>query len=210
MKYLVLLTVLAAGNAAVAGGFNIPVAETAPSVAAPALQSGTDWTGPYAGLQFGQAEMDIGLPDGFEPSGIDVDGRHYGLHAGYLRDFGRFVGGAELSYDKLDDFEVAGVELDDLGADIDGSLLRAKLIAGYDAGRVLPYAAVSLAKATLEVDGEDRSETGFGYGIGAKFMVTPRFMAGIEWMKNDFDVSTGDEDLDVDLGTISLSGSFRF
>lgn len=213
MKNIILLAALIAGGASAvaAAGFNGAAVEPAPVAAAPVLVADTDWTGAYAGLQFGQAEADVDVPDGLELSGFEIDGRHYGLHAGYLRDFGRFVAGAELSYDKLDDFEVAGVDLDDLGADIDGSLVRGKLIAGYDAGRVLPYAAVSLAKATLEFDGEDGSETGVGFGIGAKFMVTPRFMAGVEWMKNDFETSfDGDDDAEIDLSTITLSGSFRF
>lgn len=210
MKNAILLAGLVAGSAtaAAAGGFSATVVEAAPA-AAPVSISATDWTGAYAGLQFGTAEAELGLPDGLPVSSVDIDGRHYGLHAGYLRDFGRFVGGAELSYSALDDFEVAGVEVDDF-ADVSGNLLRGKLLAGYDAGRVLPYAAVSLARASLEVEGEDGSETGVGFGIGAKFMVTPRFMAGIEWMRDKFEISAGGEDVDVDLDTISLSASYRF
>lgn len=129
-----------------------------------------------------------------------------GIHAGYLRDFGHFVGGAELSYDKLDDFEIGGIDVDDF-ADADGSLLRGKLLAGYDAGQLLPYAAISLANINLEIDGEDGDETGFGYGLGVKYMATPRFLIGAEWMRNSFEI---DDEIDADVDTLNLNASYRF
>lgn len=200
-----LLAALIAGSAtgAMAGGYTAPVVETAPAapvvVATPEQPNG-EWTGFYAGLQYGKTEADV--------ESLDVDGDNYGVHAGYLRDFGRFVGGAELSYDKLDNFDIAGIDLDGL----DGNLLRAKLLAGYDAGQLLPYAAISLARAELEAGGEDGSETGFGFGLGVKYMATPRFMVGAEWMRNSFDIDGGADlgDIDADLDTLSLNASFRF
>jgi len=188
-------------TAAMAGGYTAPVIEAAPvePVVVATEQPSGEWTGFYAGLQYGKTEADL--------DGIDVDGDNYGVHAGYLRDFGRFVGGAELSYDKLDDFDIAGVGLDG----VDGNLLRGKLLAGYDAGKLLPYAAISLARVELEAGGDEESETGVGFGLGVKYMATPRFLVGAEWMRNSFEFDGGaGSDIDADLDTLSVNASFRF
>lgn len=202
MKTISLAALIAStAAAAMAGGYSAPIVEAAPAqpVVVTTVQPTGEWTGFYAGLQYGKAEADL--------DGIDVDGDNYGVHAGYLRDFGRFVGGAELSYDKLDDFDVGGIDL----GDVDGNLLRGKLLAGYDAGPVLPYAAISLARGELEIGGDEESETGVGFGLGVKYMATPRFMLGAEWMRNSFEVDTDTgSDVDVDLDTLSLNASFRF
>jgi opacity protein-like surface antigen len=206
--------------AASAGGYAAPVVETpvieSPLDVAPVASYGNDWTGFYAGLQGGKTDGEIDYPAGFVPSDIDVDARNYGVHAGYLRDYGRFVGGAELSYDRLDDFEFDGLDLDDELGEVDGNLLRGKLLAGYDAGRWLPYAAIGLARAEIDSPSGDATETGFAYGLGAKFMATPRFMVGLEWMNSSFEVDEDvdddgvDDEVDWDFGTISVNASFRF
>lgn len=204
MKQTIFLAALLCGGAtaALAGGYTAPMVEVAPDVAV--TEASADWTGFYAGAQIGGAELEM------SPPGYDVymgtKGRHYGLHAGYLRDYGQFVSGIELSYDKLDGFDESFI-----GPDMDGDFIRAKLLAGYDAGRILPYAAVSFAKLTLDGPaGDSFDDTGFGFGLGAKFMASPRFMVGVEWMTNEFDANDFGGDLDIDLNTFSLSASYRF
>ncbi|HMM08567.1 MAG TPA: outer membrane beta-barrel protein [Paracoccus solventivorans] len=204
-KALIAALIFGGTTTAMAGGYTAPVVEAEPVVAiAPALAS--DWTGFYGGVQIGGVDLSLGLPDfGVGADGLHVgaDGHHYGLHAGYLRDYGQFVAGAELSYDKADDF--------DLPVNLEGELIRAKLLAGYDSGKFLPYAAISFARLDGELEGESWDGTGFGYGAGAKFMATPRFMLGIEWMTNEFDLDVIEgQELDLDFGTISLSASYRF
>lgn len=214
MKTTLLAALIAGGaTAAAAGGYNAPVVETAPTapvVVAPAEQPSGDWTGFYAGLQFGKMETEFDGLDAnvFRIDGFNINGKNYGVHAGYLRNFGRFVGGAELSYDKQDDLEVSGVNVDGL----DGNLLRAKLLAGYDAGQLLPYAAISLSRAELGFNGGDQSETGLGFGLGVKYMATPRFLIGAEWMRNSFEFDGGTEfgDIDADLDTLNINASYRF
>ncbi|WP_415393129.1 outer membrane protein [Paracoccus sp. SJTW-4] len=206
-KALIAALIFGGATTAMAGGYTAPVVEAEPVVAiAPAVDT-SDWTGFYGGVQIGGVDLSLGLPD-FEEERIDglhigADGHHYGLHVGYLRDYGQFVAGAELSYDKADDF--------DLPVNLEGELIRAKLLAGYDSGKFLPYAAISFARLDGELGGESWDGTGFGYGAGAKFMATPRVMLGIEWMTNEFDLDVIEEqDLDLDFGTISLSASYRF
>jgi len=190
-----------AGTATVAaaGGYVAPVVDAAPvpAVVAPVAPS-LDWTGFYAGAQVGKVDGEI------EGAG-DYDGKHYGVHGGYLRDFGRFVGGAELSYDKLDD-----LELDDLGIDGDGDLIRGKLLAGYDAGRFLPYATIAVSNLDVDFEGFSDSDTGFGYGLGMKYAVSPRFLVGAEWMRNEFEFSDDLGDFDVEADTFSLNVSYKF
>lgn len=204
MKNVTFLAAFLCGSASIAqaGGYVPPVAETAPAVVV--ADASADWTGFYAGAQIGGADLEI------SPPGVDAymgtKGRHYGLHAGYLRDYGQFVSGIELSYDKLDGFDESFFV-----SDMNGDFIRAKLLAGYDAGRFLPYAAVSFAKLNLDfLDGDSFDETGFGFGLGAKFMATQRLMLGVEWMTNEFDFDDLGDGVDFDLNTFTVSASYRF
>lgn len=212
-----------ATTAATAGGYAAPIIAVEPVAAAPILQPARDWTGFYAGLQFGRVGIEQGpceytkfygpgLPDFCE---ADETGKQYGLHIGYLRDFGRFVGGGELSYDKLkSDIPQIGVPFDNRA---EGDMIRAKLLAGYDAGRFLPYAAIGAARAKFDFQDRDGpsntvrqtlsgSDTAFGYGAGVKFMASERFLIGAEWMTHEFTTFSGKADID----TLSLSASYRF
>ncbi len=205
-KALIATLIFGGATTAMAGGYSAPMVEAEPIAAiAPAVDT-SDWTGFYGGVQLGGVDLSLGLPGAMvDTDGLHVgaDGHHYGLHVGYLRDYGQFVAGAELSYDKADDF--------DLPVNLEGELIRAKLLAGYDSGKFLPYAAISFARLGGELDGESWDGTGFGYGAGAKFMATPRVMLGIEWMTNEFDLDVIEgQELDLDFGTISLSASYRF
>lgn len=198
---LVVLTVAAslAASASFAGGYVAPVVETAPVVAPVVpVAAGTDWTGFYAGLQYGQGNAE--LSDGFGDS--DFDG--YGAHVGYLRDFGTFVLGGELDYNKAD--------LDDL--DGDGDLWRLRGRAGYDMGRFQPYLTLGAARVSADFEGEDVSETGITYGIGAEYLVTERFSVGAEYSRSDFsDVAedeTGLSGIDLDTDLVQVRASYRF
>ena len=203
MNHVTLLAALICGSATtvLAGGYTAPVVESEPAVAV--VPATADWTGFYGGVQLGGAELSLHQPA--LDAHLGLEGRHYGLHVGYLRDYGQFVAGGELSYDKLDDFD-AGVE----GGDFDGNVIRAKLLAGYDSGKFLPYAAVSFARMELESGPVSMDDTGFGFGVGAKFLATPRVMLGVEWMTNEFEFEQGEGSADIDLGTVSLSASYRF
>lgn len=193
---LVALSVAAtlAASASFAGGYVAPIVETAPVVAPVVpVQTGPDWSGFYAGLQYGQgnAELSDNLFEG------DYDA--YGLHAGYLFDFGQVIAGAELDYNKVD--------LDDL--DGDGDLWRLRGRVGYDAGRFQPYATLGVARLSTDDAAGDISETGITYGLGAEYLVTDNFSVGAEYSRSDFsDVSVDGIDLDTDL--VQVRASYRF
>ena len=184
-----------AATTAFAGGYVAPVVEPAPVVAPVVpVEAGTDWSGFYAGLQYGKGSAEASDRDG----DTDLDG--YGVHAGYLHDFGKYVLGGELDYNK--------VELDD--ADIDGDLIRLRGRAGYDFGKIQPYLTLGVAKASVDGGNVDISETGITYGVGVDYLVHDRFSVGFEYTRNDFsDVDDfGGADIDTDLAQIR--GTFRF
>jgi predicted porin len=178
------------GSAAFAGNLSDPIVET---VAVPVYEPvavGTDWTGAYGGLNLGYGDVDgSGAADG--------DDMTYGLHLGYDYDFGRFVLGGELEYDKAD-IDLNGA------ADVD-SVTRLKLRGGYDLGRTLIYATAGAAR----VDTSIGKDTGEFFGVGVAYQVTDRFTVGGEVLEHRFD-DIGGTGVDADATTFNLRGSFRF
>lgn len=175
-----------------AGGYVAPVVEPAPApVVAPVAAPVSDWSGFYAGLQYGQGDADVN----FDGDSVSSDFDAYGVHGGYNRDFGQFVLGGELDYNRID--------LDEAG---EGDLVRLRGRAGYDLGRFMPY--VSLGAA--HVDADDLSETAFTYGIGADFKVTERMTLGAEYTRQDFDDVNDVSGLDLDTDMVQVRASFRF
>lgn len=180
---------------AMAGSFD-PAPEPAPVIApapvpAPQVPLGVDWTGPYVGLNLGY---------GFGDSdGDDFDGVIGGGQAGYLFDFGQFVAGAELDYN-----------LADLGFEGDGSLDqigRARVRAGYEIGRALPYLSGGLAYGRGEVAGDTEDAFGFTVGAGLDYLITDNLVGGVEYSYQRFDDFGGTE---VDANTVAARVSFKF
>lgn len=196
MKFVPVAAVaLLATGAAHAGGYVAPVTEVEPApVVAPVIAPASEWSGFYAGLQYGKGSADLSTGDLDLDASEDFDA--YGVHAGYNRDFGQFVLGGELDYNRLD--------LDE--TDENGNLLRLRARAGYDAGRFLPY--VTLGAARLKLD--DVSENAVTYGVGADFKVTERFVVGAEYSRQDFNDVSGVDGVDLDTDMVQLRASFRF
>lgn len=191
---------LPAGTA-LAGGLDPVVVETPaapPVVVAPARVTG-DWGGFYAGgqLTFGDVETD-------GAASVEGDGSAFGVHAGYLADLGSFVLGAELDYD------AAEYELDGGAGTIDG-VARLKAIAGYDAGRFLPYATIGVAQAYSDIAGvgDDLDDSGTFAGVGVRYQVSESFDVSGEVLAHQFD-DYADSGIDVDVTTMSLRASYRF
>ncbi len=185
------LSGVAFGSAAFAGNMADPVVETpvAQPVYEPMAVTG-DWTGFYGGLNLGYADIDgTGAADG--------DNGTYGVHAGYDYDFGNFVLGAELEYDKTD------VDLN--GAATADNVARLKLRGGYDLGKTLIYATAGAAR----VDTSLGNDTGGFVGVGMAYKATDSFTVGAELLEHRFD-DIGGTGVDADATTFNLRGSFRF
>lgn len=190
---------IVAGSAQ-AGGYVAPVVDATPVFVAPIVADASDWTGFYAGLQYGQGDTEVSL--GGASTDNDMDG--YGVHGGYNRDFGRFVLGGELDYNKLSFDDVAGVD----GGDAD--LVRLRGRAGYDLGRFLPYVSLGAAHVSTDENNGDLSETGLVYGLGADFKVTERFTVGAEYTRHDFNDVDDTDGLDLEANLVQIRGSFHF
>ncbi|WP_299558231.1 porin [uncultured Sulfitobacter sp.] len=185
------LSGLAFGSAATAGNLADPVVET--PIAQPVYEATPivgDWTGFYGGLNLGYADVD-------GPGDADGDNGTYGVHIGYDYDFGNFVLGGELEYDKID------VDLN--GAATADDVARIKLRGGYDLGKTLIYATAGSAR----VDTTLGDDTGAFVGIGAVYKVTDTFTIGGELLEHQFDDING-TGVDADATTFNLRGSFRF
>ncbi len=176
--------------AALAG--DITPVETGPAVTVPAVPTpapvtrGADWTGFYVGMQtgYGNYEQGAGSPSGTV----------YGIHAGYLYNFGTLVAGGELRYDDLS--QVA----DNL------TMTSGQLRLGYDMGRVLPYVSLGGAWTNRPSPGGN-SASGLIYGLGADFAVTDHWRVGAEATHSDLDVDGGGSLGGTNLG-VSVSFSF--
>ena len=231
---LTLAVTLLGASPALAAGFSQPV--TAPAPAAPVIATpapvvdANDWSGAYVGGQLGFGRLSTELTDdaGDEGEIFEGEGALFGVHAGYMFDFGRFVAGGELDFDvsRLGASIVEAPGADEIG-EID-SIFRAKLRFGFDAGRVLPYVTAGLARASAGFDEErsddglrsDRNDTFEGrfIGVGASFAVSERLVIGVEALRHDFDGTgsfvaeefAGDDGFDTVVDTVTLRGSFRF
>ena len=196
---LVFATVAASlvAGAAFAGGYSAPVANPEPIVVAPIVVEDTsDWTGFYAGAQYGKGNFKLSLNDAEDENDMDA----YGLHGGYLRDFGKFVLGGELDYNKLD--------IDNV--DDKGDLTRLRAKAGYDMGRFMPYVTLGVAKLSIDTGTYDISETDVTYGIGGDFKVTDKFTVGAEYSKQDFSDVDDIDGLDLDTDMVQLRAAYHF
>ncbi|WP_424833575.1 outer membrane protein [Ruegeria sp.] len=157
--------------------------------AAPALAE--DWTGAYAGFSFGYTDAD-------GPRGSGGNDFNFGPHIGYDYDFGNFVLGGELEYNRLD------LDLGRSEGSLD-SMSRLKLRGGYDFGSALGYVIVGTAHA----DTSGSSDTGAVYGIGVAYPINDRFVISGEALRQNFDNVTRSNG-GIDANVINLRTTFRF
>ena len=154
-----------------------------------------NWTGFYVGVNATSGQ--------FTDGGLEADTTSYGLQAGYLYDIGRLVIGGELSHAKG---EYSGAF-----ATSDFDATRFKLIGGYDAGRLLPYAFVGASNYTVNnTFSSDLSDTVTIYGIGARVALgsTGRHVLGLEYMVEDKD--SFDNNFNLESSEVALRYDFRF
>lgn len=184
-------------GAATAGGYTAPVVEEAPVVVTqPAPLAPGGWTGFYAGLQYGQGNAD--LSDNGVKTDSDFDA--YGLHVGYNRNFGQFVLGGELDYNRI--------KLDETSDKGDLTRLRAR--AGYDMGRFMPYVTLGAARVSADAGAYDIKETGLTYGLGGDFKVSDRITVGAEYTHQQWDDVADVSGADLDADLFQIRASWRF
>ena len=184
-----------AATASFAGGIAEPIMAPAPvAVAAPDMMS-SDWSGFYVGGQIGAGTVEG--DDGTATTDLDLN--NYGVQAGYLYDLGSFVVGAEASYNMLD--------IDTLGDE--NSVTRVGVIAGYDAGRFMPYLAGGYASLDVDSPALNADDDGYYYGVGVDYAITSNFRVGVEYLEHEFDdfAATG---VDLKARTTSLKVSYAF
>ena len=187
-------------GAAVAGGLSDPIVPVVP-VTPPPPPVSADWTGPYIGVQVGSATATVVDAD------EDFSGTIYGVHAGYLYDFGTIVAGAEVDYDLTNISEtiaVVGAGTIDLEVDY---VARAKLRLGLDAGALLPYLVGGVAQMQITTV-DEVSDTGTFFGAGLDYQLNPSLRLGAEVLQHQFDAFDGGSDIDVT--TMALRASYTF
>lgn len=187
-----LLSGTAFAGVASAGSLQDPVVESPVIAPAPVIAQSGDWTGFYTGLQLGYADVD-------GPGALDGDDTTYGFHAGYDYDFGSFVLGGELDYDKTD-IDLGG------GMGAVDSVARLKVKGGYDLGQTMIYATAGMARADTSMG----NETGPFAGLGVAYKVNDRYTVGAELLEHRFDDVGGTAGNDFDATTFTVRGSLRF
>jgi outer membrane immunogenic protein len=177
---------------AFAGSLTPVASEPVVNTPAPvAMSMGRDWTGGYAGLQLGYADVDTNI------AGVQGDDVIGGLTAGYDWDFGNFVLGVGVDAD-IADLDVApGLTLE--------RVYRLKVRGGYDLGNGLLYATAGGVGADVDGLGYD---TGYFIGAGYEHMVTDTISLGGEILYHEFDnfKSTAD----IEATTFQVRANYRF
>ncbi|WP_282021221.1 outer membrane protein [Ruegeria faecimaris] len=150
-----------------------------------------DWSGAYAGFSFGYADAD-------GPNGSSGSDTTFGPHLGYDFDFGKFVLGGELEYNRL------SLNLGQGEGSLD-SMTRLKLRGGYDFGNALGYVVIGAAR----VDSTVENDTAAVYGIGVAYPIGNNFVISGEALRQNFnDVTRSNGGLDSNV--FNLRTTFRF
>ncbi len=150
-----------------------------------------DWTGAYAGFSFGYADAD-------GSSGAGGSDFGFGPLVGYDYDFGSFVLGGELEYNRLN------LDLGRGEGSLD-SMARLKIRGGYDFGSALGYVVVGTSRADTSGD----NDTAAVYGIGVAYPISERFVISGEALRQDFD-DLPDSGGGLDTNVFNLRTTFRF
>ncbi|WP_170415214.1 outer membrane protein [Ruegeria atlantica] len=156
-------------------------------------QSSGDWTGFYAGGQFGYADIDTNV------SGASGDGTIGGIILGYDYDLGDWVVGGGFDYDWTGIDLTPGIEVEDVW--------RIKARAGY---KVTPtgllYGVGGYAKAGTNSLGSD---DGWFLGAGYEQIVAPNVSVGGEILYHEFS-NFDSSGIDVDATTVQIRAAYRF
>jgi outer membrane immunogenic protein len=146
-----------------------------------------DWSGAYIGAHVGTAWGDVDFP--WDEESVEVEGTLAGLHLGFNHQFGRWVGGAEVSVSEGD------VGSDDDGPEID-KLFLATLRLGYAFDRSLVYVKGGYASADVNLGDDDDTlssserQAGLTLGAGFEYALTKGMIFGLEYNRVDLGSAT--------------------
>lgn len=186
MKKL-LLTALCLGSAAAA-------------TAAPVLSTANSFTGAGVELGAGTTKSDIKNVD----LGEDYEG-DVALRGSYMAQFGtsNWVGGAEASWKPLHR-TVADTRFGEVKQKSDFGL---SYVQGYRlTNDVLAYGKVGYRYGKFDSPAGETNMDGVGYGLGAKYAVTPNVEVGAEWEQARFKK----DDLKVKNNSFMATVGYRF
>ena len=181
---------------ALAAGPTVVTAEPVIEAPAPVYVAASDWSGFYAGAQLGYGDADS------NGAGLDGNGFLGGIHGGYRWDFGQFVFGTELDYDKVD------IGLGGRAGSLD-DVTRIKLIGAADLGSSLVYATTGAAYATATAGSQSLSDDGWFYGAGMTYAINDQLTLGGELLQHKFDNFDG-SGVDFDALTATARIGIRF
>lgn len=165
-----------------------------PMIEAPApapIAMGRDWTGGYAGVQLGYADVSTNI------AGVEGDDMIGGLTAGYDWDLGNYVLGVGLDADIADLAVAPTLTLE--------RVYRLKVRGGYDLGNGLIYATAGGVGADVDGLGYD---TGYFIGAGYEHMLTDSISLGGEVLYHEFD--NFQDTADVEATTFQVRANYRF
>lgn len=172
---------LAGVTTAFAGGFAAPVVEVAP------VAQETTWDGWYAGAGLGRGQESATF------KGTDVSARENFVDAfgGYRRDLGNVVVGGEASLTHADNFDAIGVAA----------------IAGYDAGKFLPYVSVGATR----FDDSNVTDTVPTLGLGVDYAVADNMTVGVKYTNSYVGETYLGGDYGVDrIESVAVRAAYRF
>jgi outer membrane immunogenic protein len=150
-----------------------------------------DWSGAYIGAHVGTAWGDVDFP--WDEESVEVEGTLAGLHLGFNHQFGRWVGGAEVSLSE-GDVESDDGHRRDTKTEID-SLFLATVRLGYAFDRSLVYVKGGYASADVnlamdeDVDLSER-QAGTTLGAGFEYALTKGMIFGLEYNRVDLGSAT--------------------
>lgn len=158
------------------------------------------WSGLFVGAHVGYG-WDGAASQDFRPAGVfpnnaayAVDGWQYGVHAGAQHQYGRIVGGVEVSYSLLDVQGGGNDRVDPTAAHtttirnllmVNGRLGLAMdkahvYITGGYAGSNVDSKAFAIALPSQSI-GETKWHGGWNLGAGVEYKITDRIVAGLEY-----------------------------
>jgi outer membrane immunogenic protein len=205
LHLLVVSTGFAATGPAVAGGPTVLAAEPAPAAAPTPAMAGHDWSGPYAGLAYGDGSGTMTYVGG---DSRGMTGSLTSIFAGTLMQRGTLVYGGELALSQGNSLAQAGFD-DENTKDLPDAKAKLRVAAG----RALFYGVLGYSSATYDANPSDSDYdiSGLSFGLGVDDAVSDRFLVGLEYLPRQTDADTAISGVEVlKLNSLSIRVGFSF